>query len=273
MASIESNLQSLREFMLLQASRTKAAILRTQQAIQATQDLIHTEFPRELPQPPLSFHDSMVMTLGLYRDMSTNVTDLKLCILKNRTPTDFVTCDDPVVFSSMFHAKKLKTDRFGFGSAGALFFFPLSPRLLLLAYDGDVYTLSNKRRGVSPVSRESDVYACNELQYLNASHSIYFQNWTARERIRRELRALDHRRSQRVPLLSRYVAEDSSSLGTRYRELRGDEGPRVDDMIISTSLPHLFPNSWISSLHLAEKGKVSFRWFGSGSYTDPHFSH
>ena len=259
--SMNSDLQMLREFMLLQASRTKAAILRTQQVIQGIDDQFHADFPGGLPRASIDFHNMMLMTLGLYVDFRKSVTDLKLSILKNRTSIDFITCDDPVVFSSMYHAKKLKTDRFGFGSAGALFFFPLSPRLLLLAYDGDVYSLSNKRRGVVPITRETDVYACNELQYLNASHSVYFQNWSTKERIRRELRALQGKRRQRVPILSRFVPQDSSPLATRYRQLDAAEDTDADEILISTSLPHLFPNSWISSLRFRKK----LRYFSDGS--------
>ena len=262
--SMDSTLQILREFMLLQASRTQAAILRTQQAIQDTRDLIDAEFAPGLPRQQVDFHEMMTLTLGFYVEMRKSVTDLKLCILKNRTATDFVTCDDPVAFSSMYHSKRLKTDRFGFGSAGALFFFPISPRLVLLAYDGDVYTVSNKRDGVVPVSREADVYACNELQYLNACHSIYFQNWSTRERIRRELTALDDRRRQRVPVLSRFIPEESSAFRTRYRQLERAEKSDADKMLISMSLPHLFPKPWISCLRFRKKPKYFFDGSAAG---------
>ena len=99
---------------------------------------------RVFPGPNIDTHEMMVMTLGMYVKMREVLTDLKVCILKNRTRTDSITSDDPVVFSGMFHAKKLQTIRFGYGSAGALFFLPLSPRLLLLCYDGDVYRVSGR---------------------------------------------------------------------------------------------------------------------------------
>lgn len=260
-SSIDSDLRTLREFMLLQVSRTSAAIQRTQQLWVDSQDLLQREFSDGLPRYRINTHEMMIMTMGLYADMSPGLTDLKLSIIRNRTSRDFVTSDDPVVFASMFHAKHVKTDRFGFGSAGVLFFFPLSPRLLLLAYDGDVYTLSNKRRGVVSLSREKDVYACNELQYLNASQAIYFSDWDSRNRVQQEITALGSSRPFQQPKFSRFVQDESTPSWERYRELQSDESSDAEKMIISMSLSRIMPKSWVSLLRLRRK----MRYFHDGS--------
>ena len=65
----------------------------------------------------------MLMTLKMYPGIRESVTDLKACLVKNDTSIDFVTSDDPVVFTSRFHAQKIKSSVFGTSSAGAGAFF------------------------------------------------------------------------------------------------------------------------------------------------------
>ena len=226
-----------------------------------TQDLLHAEDLMDLPRQNIDTHEMMVMTLGMCVEMREVLTDLKVCILKNRTRTDFITSDDPVVFSSMFHAKKLQTVLFGYGSAGALFFLPLSPRLLLLCYDGDVYSISNKHDGVVPVTRERDVYACNELQYHNAAHSIYFSDWEQRHHIEDELAVLGERRMLRRPMLSRFVRDGVPTTGDRYRRLDPDEKWDSDQMLISVSMTQIIPTVWLSGLRFRKK----IRYYYDGS--------
>ena len=255
------DLQSLREFMFLQISRTKAAIQRTQQMMSEAQDLIHAEDPAGSPRPTFATYEMMAMTLGIYAEMREVSTDLKVCILKNHSRMNFITSDDPVVFSSMFHARKLKTNLFGYGSAGALFFLPLSPRLLLLCYDGDVYNVSNKRDGVVPVLREVDVYACNELQYHNAAHSVYFSDWEQRHQIEDELSALGEGRLRRRPLLFRFVRDGAAATAERYRRLDPDEKIGSSQMLISVSMTQIVPTSWLSLVRFRRK----MRYYYDGS--------
>ena len=254
----KEELHSLREFMFLQLSRTEAAIQRTQRMMRETQAVVQAEEPSGTPRLNTSTHEMMIMTLSMYVKMRELLTDLKVCILMNRTRHDFITSDDPVVFSSMFHAKKLKTMHFGFGSAGALFFLPLSPRLLFLCYDGDVYNVSNKRDGFVPVRRERDVYACNELQFHNAAHSIYFSNWKQRHQVEAELTALGERRVPRRPMLSRFVRDGGTADADRYRRLDSDEKRDANQTLISMSVTQIVPTTWLSLLRYRRKMRYYF---------------
>ena len=78
----EGEWQSLREFILLQLSRTAAAISRTKLIVSGVQDLIHAEDPVGIPRPHFATHAMMVMTLDLHVKMREVLTDLKVCILK-----------------------------------------------------------------------------------------------------------------------------------------------------------------------------------------------
>ena len=186
---------------------------------------------------------------------------VKVCLVINKTSMPFITSDDPVAFTSMFHAEKLHSDRFGFGSTGALFFLPLSPRLLLLCYDGDAYILTGKSRGVISLSKERDVRACNELQYLNAAHAIYFSDWQQRNELHQEFNAIHPRRKRFKPDFDRFVPEGSMLEGERYRRLDRGEKSTADRMMLSFSFPQILPSNWILPLRF----RRNIRSFYNGS--------
>ena len=123
----KENLIKLRNFMILQASRTEAAIMKTKLLIEESQEVINKQFPGELPELESDIGNMMLMSLSIYTDLRKYLTDLKICLVKNKTQTQFITSDDPVVFTSMFHAKKQRTDRFGFVSTGAPVFLTAIP--------------------------------------------------------------------------------------------------------------------------------------------------
>ena len=163
----EQDLYTLRAFAMLQHSRTEAAINMTASMWQDTHDAVFEDYPPALrPELDVSTRDMVLESFETYTSIRDSVTDLKICMAKNEAPSDFITSDDPVVLTNMFHAQKLKKNRFGFDSAGVLLFLPLSPRLLLVCYDGDAYTWVDKHRGFASINKDEDVCACNELQCL-----------------------------------------------------------------------------------------------------------
>ena len=255
------DLKKLRNFMILQASRTEATIRKTKLMVEKGQETIHAEFPGGFPELESDTHSMMLMTFSMYEDMKRYLTDLKICLVRNKTQTPFITSDDPVVFTSMFHAKKIRTDRFGFASTGALFFLPLSPKLLLLCYDGDAYNMSGKSRGVISLSNDRDIHACNELQFLNAAHAIYFQDWAQRSDLNREFDAIASRRKCFRPEISRFVPERTVENGQIYKKLDQNEETESDDMILEMSSSWVLPSSWISPLRFRKK----IRHFYNGS--------
>ena len=142
-----------------------------------------------------------------------------------------------------------------------LFFLPLSPKLLLLCYDGDAYTLSGKSHGVISLSRDIDVHACNELQFLNASHAIYFQDWNQRAELDRKFSAAASRRKCFHPEISRFVSEGTVESGQLYKRLDRNEEKDADQMIFEMSYSRVLPSSWISPLRF----RKMIRGFFDGS--------
>ena len=174
------------------------------------------------------------------------INDLGMCVLENSTTTDFVTSDDPVCMTSKFHADR-QLDTFGLQSTGLLLFLPLSPRLLALCYDANVYSIDTHHQQVR-LESEQDVRACNDLQYLNAHKNIYFASSTDRDRVACEVAsAYLHRPTDRVRL-NAYGQLPRSERGTEwYRRLAPEE--IVDDPDLETASPvHPTPENWPSLL-------------------------
>lgn len=77
----------------------------------------------------------------------------------------------------------------GLLSAGALLLLPLSPRVLCLAYDGDVYSVPHTGGWVE-VKHERDIQAFNQHQFFNCRANIYFRDWNHRERIQHDFNSV-----------------------------------------------------------------------------------
>ena len=251
----------LREFMMLQYSRTEAAINRTASMFEDTHNTIRESFSGTPPDVDLSRKAMMLTTLEMYTGIRETVTDLKACLVKNNTSIDFVTSDDPVVFTSRFHAQKIKSSVFGTSSAGAIFYFPLSPRLLLMCYDGDVYTLGDKTGNFVSVTKKRDVYSCNELQYLNASQNVYFSCWKQIGQIEMEFKGIESRRKESKHQTLKFVEDEPTLDGQRYRRVGKRDAVSGDKMLIGISPMHVFPTVWMSKLSF--RSKMKFKCDGS----------
>jgi Protein of unknown function (DUF4238) len=96
---------------------------------------------------------AIVMAMRHFVKTRKDIADLDTCLIVNKAPRQFITSDDPAIHTNRFHFQRLKSGGFGFASAGAMFFLPLSPRLAFMAFDGNVYIAPDrqaKRTGHGP---------------------------------------------------------------------------------------------------------------------------
>ena len=227
-------------FMMLQFSRTKAAVERLRSMITGMEREIRSSTSGRLPEMDTSARAMMLSSLRLYETVAPAVLDLRPCFLKNRSRVEFVTSDDPVCFTSRFHARR-DIQSFGIASAGVMFFMPLTPRLLLLCYDHNVYTVRRIGRFVETKS-DRDVEACNELQYLNALENVYFGDWAQKAGIEARSAKLRERRPASRTRFTKYEEDGCSPGGMqRYRRMAPDEPMERDSMIIGASPVRVFP--------------------------------
>lgn len=242
------DLALLRAFAYLQYARTDMAIRRRRMIQEEMYDAIYKGRPVTPPDLDLSDRAVMHDTMRTYSDAREYIEDLKTCIVKNETRSDFLTSDDPSIFTSRFYVQKLNKQTFGLMSSGALFFLPLTSRLLLMCYDGGVYTIPDKNGCYVSIANQADVLALNELQYLKAANNIYFSQWDDHDRVQREFRAVSMQRPQSWCNISVLVPDGVTEEGERYRRATEEERRTGQHMLIAMSMFHTAPSKWISKL-------------------------
>jgi len=173
----------------------------------------------DLPVP--SFPDAakaaVQQAMLLYTSTMHIVDDLKLTILRNRTEVPFVTSDNPAILTNRLHLQRpaLAARSFGAGSAGALFFLPLTPALLAVLHDADTYSLRHIARSLD-VAKVSDVAALNEHQYLHCLANIYFGAWEDRDGVLHDAATTRPRRPPERLTVVHAVLDETSDWGERF---------------------------------------------------------
>ncbi len=139
------------------------------------------------------------------------VDDLKVCILKNNTRTNFITSDHPAVLTNKwyFFNRKVRFRSFGIQSAGALFILPLTPKFLMLAYDKDVYSISNSGGWVQ-IKNTYDIDAFNYFQLLNCQANIYTANPDSFEYLERLHNTVAYSKSLQGHKTEFYISDNQS---------------------------------------------------------------
>ena len=110
-----------------------------------------------------------------------SISDLKMKLIVNKTKTEFVTSDHPVVlYNQLLHydaqIQQIPYPTTGLVAKGIQLFFPISPTKVLLMYDDHVYSVGNSDRTNIPIYHKQDVTAINMLQMCSGSQNIYFKD-------------------------------------------------------------------------------------------------
>ena len=102
--------------------------------------------------------------------------DLTYKILVNRTNTEFVTSDNPVVLYNQLMSFRRHGSNTGFATKGLQIFLPIDPHHMILLYDDNVYSVGIEKNNTVYINRNRDVEQLNVLQFCSASENIYFQD-------------------------------------------------------------------------------------------------
>ncbi len=98
------------------------------------------------------------------------ISDLNICLLKNKTNISFIFSDSPVVFYNMYN-----NDAVRLLNSGLMIFFPLDNETVLLLHDQRNYD-ANFTHGLycHEMIDDSDVININKLQIHQSASAIYF---------------------------------------------------------------------------------------------------
>jgi hypothetical protein len=243
----------LRKFVLLQYMRTEAASLRSVEMQDGMREAVGT--PVEGFRPTIK--EAVLMAMHIYAEKMYAIDDLKLCLIRNRTDIPFVTSDDPAVMTNRWYLEDRRNlgRSPGLGSAGAVMFLPLSPRVLCLIYDGDVYSVAHTNGWVN-VKRESDIRTFNQHQYMNCNANIYFGEWNDRQRIQADFEAVSSLRPSARHRVAYAVLDDSKGEWDRYRVVDRKGQPDDKQGLIHAQALLSKPSMWPSQLAWRRDGSA-----------------
>lgn len=100
--------------------------------------------------------------------------DLGIHLFQNKTDTNFITSDHPVIFYNKWTEEVKDYGAIGLASKGLLIFLPLSSKTMLILYDGSVYKIGYKKDFVTELENPKEIENMNILQWLCCRDNIYF---------------------------------------------------------------------------------------------------
>lgn len=253
----------LHRFVHLQYLRTEAQA----QAI-SKQSFAMTDFPGlNVDRPSLKdvMREAVQAAMLHYASSMAIVDDLKICLVRNETALPFFTSDNPAVLANRWHQRAPRTRgrSFGVATAGAIFFLPLSPKLLCLLYDGDVYTIP-KSRGWVITRKPADVRLLNEHQILNCLANLYFHDWSDRDAIAAQVASSVPRRPKVTQEVMTAVLGEATERESRYDVVPKASIKPGQETLVHVLKNHPRPSGWPSFLHFRNRGKVYGNDMGAG---------
>jgi len=201
--------------------------------------------------------------------------DLRFKVLVNETEIPFITSDNPTILYNQFLERRRNFgSNAGLAVKGLQIFFPLSPRLCLMFFDGDVYRVGGRRlTHIFERMCEHDVYQLNWLQVVSAYENLYFNERCSSELARKIVRkALQWRRDSKTQM-DTYVSPTSlgkqgvwchtynTDIRTGLKLAIVEELPSVKNYQLGTNL---LRNPDLYYLH-----QVFLRQVEHGKYTQP----
>lgn len=189
---------TLLAFVVFQLLRTTISAERVNTVIDKTTKQAHSRDQRftseELDAIQFGFDDPVLFALGNVPHMLMAIADLRSHLAVS-SGAAFITSDNPA-FKYNQYCEGIDYQ----GTTGALcrgfqIFFPLTPKICLVLYDGAVYSVPrSERRPRRSIASEFDVDVINGMQLVSAYQNVYFAEWSRRREIRELLtRVRQHR--------------------------------------------------------------------------------
>lgn len=193
----------------------------------------------------MSIEQAVQIAMGMVPEMVQVVSDLKVCLLRNRSKVDFFTSDDPAIYTNRWFLRPghERLGAPGLTKSGALCLLPLTPRHYFLAYDGDVYSMPVKSGWVD-VRRDVDARMLNEQQLLTAMENVYFHEFDDAEAIAAAFDKVSVRRLPARHRLNHAVLESDDGQSQLFRQTSAEEARMHDHALIHSEKLYPRPSGW-----------------------------
>lgn len=257
----ENNKIVFRVFWIFQYLRTEAAAMSAVQMTEAMSDI--ADLPPE--EFSLGIKEAVQIACRTFAGAMHELDDLKFCIIKNKTEFPFITSDNPAVLTNRWQLENKKTLglSFGMGSAGMLAILPLTPKLLFLGYDGDVYSVPNER-GVVEIRNTRDAIAFNRHQFLQCVANVYINDASHEDVLLKCYSEIESARPNSRHIV--HYAEIDGIYGghKRYVVIPPEKRDKTKEAMMHTQVIHPHPGIWPSQIKIRANGSVYTNGTGMG---------
>lgn len=247
-----------KRFWLLQHMRTDAASRRSVEMsdeMGVVAGIDPSEYRQELKE-------AVIQSMKIFYEHMDIVDDLKVCLIKNKTGTEFITSDDPAVLSNKWHILKKSSSgfSFGLGSAGNIILLPLTPNILCLGYDGDVYSVRHKNGWVD-VKDKRDIQSLNEHQFLNCRANIYCRKSDVEADLMSDYESIASRKPILRHTITYSVLDCVDNGSKRYKVIDRNEADDHEEALMHCQMKYPKPILWPKQISWRNNGFV----FSNGS--------
>jgi len=250
----------LKRFWLLQYIRTEAA---SKRAVEMNNDMGSTVGMDS--SFCLKIKDAVLMAMKTYTEIMYIVDDLSSCLIKNNSDNPFLTSDDPAVLSNRWFLSDKRHLGLGFGlrSSGALLILPLSPQILFLAYDSDVYSIRKNKSWVK-ISASNEAHSFNQHQFLNCRANIYPGPVFNESILKRSFEEFESRRVFPRHKLHYAVLDKTVGNHKQYRVVESPDSENHQEAIVHMQTLFPKPISWPKTIRWRNKGFGMYNGTGAG---------
>ena len=176
-------------FVALQLLRTKRSANKINQLI----DIIHKKVLTldskfndvDIEEYEFGYDTPSIMSLKLLPEMAEAIDDLDMHLVIIKNNRSFITSDNPVIRYNQYCEGIPDVGTNGGLSRGLQIFLPLSPKLLLILYDENIYKVSSKKLLMSNSATNNDIESLNLFQVISAEDNLYFSEWDEKDKIKK----------------------------------------------------------------------------------------
>lgn len=258
---VDADAHQLKDFWLLQYMRTEAASRRTVEMFEGMDAEIGGLPPGYKP----SIKEAVQTAMTVFSQVRQVVVDLKVRLVRNLSGRSFITSDNPAVMSNRWHLSDPRAAYVpGLRNAGLLGLLPLSPAVMCVLYDGDVYSLPHSS-GWLALADDVDADAFNEHQLLNCDANLYFATAQEGDEVVEMAARLAQNRPKARHRIEQLVLDTVEADGSKiYRVASREEANAQQNSIVHTSGVLASPSRWPPQLKWRAGGFVYDSSTGAG---------
>lgn len=184
-------------FICLQHSRTESSKIKANDSMKLLSDEITKSLFGKDADHEIVFPAIHLLKMQYSLQSIPLLGDLVPVILVNKTQTDFVFSDNPVVFQNTYFNYIANLGVLGLQSPGLQIFCPLNPKIMVMLYDPKFYVIPLGATNSIEINNSNDVEQLNILQFLNCNQNIFFSQKSQKSELEKIHLNVEHLVGQR----------------------------------------------------------------------------